>query len=609
MRSVILTHVVDPAADAPEPQVRVPPLSAGQRVALGAAGVGTWSVDLRSREVTLDARACALFGLTAASFAGTLEAVLARVHPDDVAAATACARAIAQSPSVKLELRTRAPERSLSVHGQLERGADGTPSSVSGVVLEAHPAPADRATDTLWHSVADTLPAAVAYVDAGLRCLFANRFLTSWYGRPVIEGTPFGEIVGTATFARLEPMLRRVLSGERVTFEVQLDWPRLPPIWVSSTLMPDRAASGEVRGFAWIAEDLSISHAERARLEQAVRARDAFLATVSHELRTPLTAILGYATMLRHGSISPERTPRALETIERNARAQARLVEDLLDASRIISGKMVLRVAPISPRLIVEASLDSVRPAASAKGISLDTELDCAVESIVADPDRLQQIVWNLLSNAIKFTPARGHVQVRLREAGDSLEIIVSDDGKGIATEFMPHVFERFRQQDSSASRHHGGLGLGLALVKHLVELHGGTVSAESRGDGGGSRFTVTLPRVARPPETNETTLAGARVLLVAASPQRRHEHLNWLSAQRALVRWVASPADALVELGGELADVIVCDLHVDELKALIQLLRALPAAVGGEVPIVDLRGLTEPARRVSQVAAALVRR
>ena len=235
--------------------------------------------------------------------------------------------------------------------------------------------------------------------------------------------------------------------------------------------------------------------AARVEAEQANRLKDEFLATVSHELRTPLTAILGWAHMLRHSRPDQAAAERALETIERNARAQARLVEDLLDVSRVITGKLRLSVAPVDLASVVSAAVDSVELAAESKGIRLEVTLDPSARRVTGDAGRLQQVVWNLLSNAIKFTYAGGRVGVRLRRAGSDVQILVCDDGCGISPDFLPFIFDRFRQADGTSTRRHGGLGLGLSIARHLVEMHGGTIRAESGGEGQGATFTITLPR------------------------------------------------------------------------------------------------------------------
>jgi signal transduction histidine kinase len=239
---------------------------------------------------------------------------------------------------------------------------------------------------------------------------------------------------------------------------------------------------------------LAREQSARAEAEQANRLKDEFLATVSHELRTPLTAILGWTHMLRNTGLDEPTATHALETIERNARSQAQLIEDILDVSRVITGKLRLDIGRVDVALIVNEAIDSVRLAAEAKGIQLEVTLDPSARYVFGDAGRLQQVIWNLLSNAIKFTPTRGRVGVCVKQAGPDVQIRVSDTGDGIGADFLPFIFDRFRQADGTTTRRHGGLGLGLAIVRHLVELHGGTVEAESAGEGRGATFTVSLP-------------------------------------------------------------------------------------------------------------------
>ncbi|MDE2050909.1 MAG: HAMP domain-containing histidine kinase [Gammaproteobacteria bacterium] len=232
----------------------------------------------------------------------------------------------------------------------------------------------------------------------------------------------------------------------------------------------------------------------RGQAEELSRLKDEFLATMSHELRTPLNAIFGWITLLRTRRLDEATQARALETIERNARAQKRLIEDLLDVSRIVTGKITLELGDVVPQRVIEAAVATMQPAAQAKEVSIVPLLGEVTGMVRGDPARLQQVVCNLLSNAVKFTPQGGRIAVELTMSGDQVHISVADTGQGIKPEFLPHVFERFRQEDGSISRRHGGLGLGLAIVRHLVELHSGTVEAVSDGEGRGARFIVRLP-------------------------------------------------------------------------------------------------------------------
>ncbi|MGE5357713.1 MAG: CHASE domain-containing protein [Bacteroidales bacterium] len=336
------------------------------------------------------------------------------------------------------------------------------------------------------------------------------------------------------------------------------------------------------------------------RAETANRAKDDFLATLSHELRTPLNAILGWAAMLRAGRLTAEQQERGLDVIARNARTQAQLIDDLLDVSRIITGKLRVDARPASLAASVRAALDAVRPSAEAKGLAL--EFDARTEGpLLGDPDRLQQIAWNLLSNAIKFTPAGGCVTATLTEHDKTLVLAVSDTGTGIDSAFLPLVFERFRQHDSSTTRAHGGMGLGLAIVRHLVELHGGSIRAESEGEGRGSTFTVTLPLLAEDaaaatnssaqPETGSKTngdLIGVVALVVDDEADSREMMASALQHAGARVLTVASAAEAIEALGREHVRVLLADISMpgtdgyalmrDVRQHAIETVRAVPA-------------------------------
>lgn len=251
-----------------------------------------------------------------------------------------------------------------------------------------------------------------------------------------------------------------------------------------------------------LAEALRNEQLARRQAETSDRLKDEFLAVVSHELRTPLSAILGWASILNLGEMEEATTRNALRVIERNAKAQAEIIGDILDVSRIITGKLRIDARPVELATVVQAAAETLQLAADAKAISLSVSLDGNAGLVAGDPDRLQQVVWNLVSNAIKFTPNNGRAEIRLEQVDSHLEVTVSDNGIGIGSEFLPHVFERFRQADSSTTRKFGGLGLGLAIVRHLVELHGGTVAAESAGVGQGAKFIVRLPLATTPPAT-----------------------------------------------------------------------------------------------------------
>ena len=355
--------------------------------------------------------------------------------------------------------------------------------------------------------------------------------------------------------------------------------------------------------------------AARREAEEANRLKDEFLATVSHELRTPLTAILGWAHMLATGDFDGEYTARAVETIYRNARSQAQLVEDILDVSRIITGKMRVDARPVAASPVVRTAIESLRPAVEAKHIRLSQVFDFEPRMVHADPERLRQVVWNLLSNAIKFTPEGGQIAVAVESGEAETRIVVSDTGKGIEPEFLPYVFDRFRQQDGSTTRQHGGLGLGLAIVRHIVELHGGRVEVGSEGAGRGATFTVRLPLAdPHPPAAEEAewpgpgppprpehgaseratrtaAIEGLRVLLLDDEPDTLELLAGLLSRHGAEVRPRANVRDALELVREWRPDVIVSDIAMpgEDGYTFIRQLRALPAAEGGTTPAVAL--------------------
>jgi PAS domain S-box-containing protein len=347
--------------------------------------------------------------------------------------------------------------------------------------------------------------------------------------------------------------------------------------------------------------------AAHAEADEANDVKDEFLALLSHELRTPLTSILGWAQMLADGKLNEQASNRALVTILRNARAQRQLIDDLLDISRIITGKLRLDVRHVELAPIIETVVESLRPAADARSIQLQTAIGSHNSSISGDPDRLQQIIWNLLTNAIKFTPKGGRVQVWYERIDSHVEINISDTGQGIDPEFLPHIFDRFRQSDSSSTRRHGGLGLGLSIVRQLVELHGGMVTADSPGEGKGANFKVMLPllpvahevshgemappRLGNPPLTDRPpTLNDLRVLVVDDEPDARELIGVVLKACGAEVVAVGSASEALAEMERQQFDVLVSDIGMPEDGyALISKIRQLPLERGGRIPAAAL--------------------
>jgi signal transduction histidine kinase/CheY-like chemotaxis protein len=357
-------------------------------------------------------------------------------------------------------------------------------------------------------------------------------------------------------------------------------------------------------------------HAARSDAEAANRLKDEFLATLSHELRTPLNAILGWTAMLRGGQLDSERSARALDVVERNARVQAKLIEDVLDMAGVVTGKLRLDTTPVSISPIIEAAIESVRPAAVAKQLRITFDTGDAGAVVWGDAARLQQIFWNLLSNAVKFTPPGGDVRTKVGMSRSYVVVTVTDSGVGLAREFVPYVFDRFRQADQSVTRGHGGLGLGLSIVRHLTELHGGWVEAQSEGLGRGSSFSVALPVPAIAPLVSDkpaaeapnngppTSLTGSVVLVVDDDAATRELLAQIIGQEGARVETASSAAAAIDELRRNPYDVLLADIGMpgEDGNSLLRRVRALPDSTG-RIPAIALSAYTrvedrEAARR-----------
>jgi PAS domain S-box-containing protein len=403
--------------------------------------------------------------------------------------------------------------------------------------------------------------------------------------------------------------------------------------WASVTISPVRDPTGTLRGFVKVTQDLTQrreadqqrvellrEQAARAEAEKINQVKDEFLAMLSHELRTPLNAIVGWAHLLRAApQMDPTQVARGLEAIDRNAAIQTQIVADVLDISRMTSGKVRLNPRRIDPGEVVNAAIDTVRPAAEARRINLSVSLPETPAFVYADGDRLQQVVWNVLQNAVKFTPSGGRVEARLERRDSSVEIAVTDTGIGIRPEFLPHVFETFRQADSSASRRHGGLGLGLAIVKQLVELHGGRVTAESKGEGRGTTVRVRLPLMplsvdpAAPQRDGARPLpwlGGVSVLVVDDHADARELVAVALQQAGAKVTTAADAAEGLAVLRERRPDVLLCDLEMpgESGYEMIKKVRALPSDAGGLTPAIALTAYARDEDRVRTLLAGFQR-
>ena len=443
----------------------------------------------------------------------------------------------------------------------------------------------------------------------------------SYLAVPVIARS--GDVIGTLFFGHPEPHMfnertERIIGSVAAQAAVAID---------NARLYEAAQQAAEERKVL-----LDSERSARAEAERTSQMKDEFLATLSHELRTPLTAILGWAQVLRRGSRDEADLHRGLQTIERNARAQAQLIEDLLDMSRITSGKVQLEMTPLSAKALVDAAIETVRPAADARNIHIDRDYQDGPAMVAGDPSRLQQIIWNLLSNAIKFTPRDGAIQVGVHSADQQVEITIRDSGIGIKPEFLAHVFERFRQADASTTRKHGGLGLGLAIVKQLVEQHGGTVSAASDGEGRGACFTVRLPfsvqhgangerphsaagmrAPAMPPGADASQplsdLSGLQVLVVDDEADARELIKRILSDCHADVLTAATATEALQLLQTARPDLLVSDIGMPDVDGfeLLGRVRALGAAHGGDVPAIALTAFARSEDRIRALASGFL--
>jgi PAS domain S-box-containing protein len=420
----------------------------------------------------------------------------------------------------------------------------------------------------------------------------------SYLALPVVSRS--GEVIGSMLFGHPEPGMftartERIVGGIAAQAAVAID----------NTRMYEAAQrAAEERKVL-----LDSERSARAEAERTSQMKDEFLATLSHELRTPLSAILGWSQVLRRGTRDQADLHRGLQTIERNARNQAQLIEDLLDMSRITSGKVLLDMQTLSPASVIDAAIEALRPAAEAKNIRLEKFIADDVGLIAGDPSRLQQVMWNLLSNALKFTPRDGMVRISATRDNAYVSLTVSDTGTGIRPEFLAHVFERFRQADASTTRKHGGLGLGLSIVKHLVEQHGGVVQADSEGEGRGATFTVQLPvaagsvqlpQTARktapepvppPAEEGPSQLSGVNVLVVDDEADARELIKRILNDAGAQVHTAGTAAQALQLLLSERPQLMISDIGMPDIDGfeLLALVRALGAGKGGDLPAIAL--------------------
>lgn len=643
-----------------------------RKAALDAAGVGAFNMDLRTHVLETDERLRAIFGI--AGDVLSFEDALAIIHPDDreMVKAKVAATTDPQDPQPYFcEHRVVHPDGSIHWVSAMGRstyesgGKDLRLASFDGTVLDI--TAKKRAEDELEFQrhllelIFRESPAAMA-LWRGEDFIFerVNPVYQTLFGKRTLVGSPLLEVVPELKGQGFEDILRQVFhtgvpfTGEETLarFAPEAGAPSLDRYFdftylqvcdpegrpygvydhavdVTSRVLARRALEESQRLLEQaLSERQSLLDAERAarmEVEQVSRMKDEFLATLSHELRTPLNAIVGWTQLLETTPDLSEELAEGLEIISRNARAQTKIIEDILDMSRIISGKLRLSIQPIDLAEIVRGAIETLQPAANGKGVQLRVVANASAEHLHGDPNRLQQVFWNLVSNAIKFSPQGGEVQIGIQRIASQVEVRVTDAGVGIASEFLPYVFDRFRQADSSTTRIYGGLGLGLSIVKQIMEMHGGTVRAESLGGGLGATFIVSLPLVPLSPEIEVATatprhvsrsegvaashsssdlpLDGVSVVAVDDEPDAVALVQRLLTASGARVRTASSAAEAFALIQAEPPDVLVSDIGMpmEDGYSLIRKVRALASTAGG--PTAAL-ALTAYARSVDRVKA-----
>ena len=607
------------------------------RLAMLGARLGTWTRDLVNHTVSWSRELEDIFGLPPGGFEGERDAFLARVHPEDQQALRdAVEHALDSRDHYSVEFRfhhSSGEWRWMDGRGKAVYDDTGRAIRLYGVGIDI--TDRKRAEQARAH-----LAAIVESSDDAIISKRLDGTITSWNTAATrLFGYEPDEIIG-GSILQLIPLdlhheegeiVSRLRRGERVDhYETTRVSKSGKLLRVSLTVSPVRDTTGRIVGASKIARNITereqLLESERAARSEAERlshVKDEFLATLSHELRTPLNAILGWSALLRQRGTSPEERDRGLETIERNARSQAQIINDLLDMSRIVSGKLHLEVQPLHLHEVISAAIETVRPSAEARQIRLLSLLDSSIGLTRGDPNRLQQVLWNLLTNAVKFTPSGGRIQVILERVNSHVEIVVEDSGIGIKPEFLPHVFDRFRQADASTTRRFGGLGLGLSIVRNLVEMHGGTVRVKSPGENLGTTFIVALPvsiveseperrgRVLHKEEPSIEdielpSLAGATILIVDDEPDTRLLVKRILEDRGARVLAAASATDALSLLTSDKVDLLVSDIGMPRMDGyqLIGQVRALDSRRTGPLPAIAVTAYARPEDRQRSLLA-----
>jgi PAS domain S-box-containing protein len=620
-----------------------------QEMVVRGADVGVWYCPLPFDRLIWDETVKRHFHLPADAEV-TIDTFYERLHDEDrQRVRQAIDESITARAPYDIDYRTVSPDGSsikwIRAIGRGFYDDDGQPQRFDGITIDVtervQSEIALRTSEQRLRAVVDASPECVKIVSPEGTLMYMNAA-----GLGMVEAGSLEDVKDSCVFDMIANEHReewasrhaRVCAGEKLNWQFEIVSLGGTRRWMDTHAVPLPLPDGRTAHLA-VTRDvtakklaeiereqlLESERAARSELERASRMKDEFLATLSHELRNPLNAILGWTQILQMGDASSAEVAEGLEIIERNARAQTQIIEDLLDMSRIISGKVRLDVQRIDLAAVLRAAIETVKPAADAKGIRLRAVLDPLAAPVSGDPSRLQQVFWNLLSNAVKFTPKEGAVQIVLERVNSHVEVSVIDNGEGIAPEFLPHVFDRFRQADATTTRRHAGLGLGLALVRQLVELHGGSVHAKSGGRGQGATFVVGLPLTVvhaardadadrRHPATSPervradvcVDLEGLRVVVVDDEPDARallHRLLDECGAQ---VFAAASASEAATLVERERPDVLVSDIGMpgQDGYALIRRIRALPDERGGLTPAIALTAYARAEDRVNVVVA-----
>jgi PAS domain S-box-containing protein len=587
-----------------------------------------------------------VFGIARGSFGGTAEAFRSLVHPEDLPRLRdEVARSLRTGEEYCVIFRYRHASgewRWMEGRGLPLLDATGKPVRLDGVGI-------DVTERTLADHARSRLAAIVESSDDAILSKTLDGTVTSWnagaarlfgYSAEEMIGQSILKLIPPELHAEEEQILAKVRNGERVDhYETRRLAKDGSILEVSLSVSPLRDANGVVIGASKIARDigglrraveererlLASERSARAEAERLSHIKDEFLSTLSHELRTPLTAIVGWVTLLRrHASLPPAQVSAALETIYRNARAQARIIEDLLDMSRIVAGKIRLQPEALDLGDLIHAATDGIRPAADAKRIAVELLPMKDPVMVTGDAARLQQVLWNVLTNAVKFTPAGGRITVGMRLEGEQAEVRIQDTGIGIKPEFLPRVFERFRQGDGSTTREHGGLGLGLSIVRNLVELHGGSITAHSAGEGLGATFILRLPALLmdrsahagditasrRRPAAVEpvVSLHGATVLVVDDDPDSRALLSRLLGDAGARVLEAKSAAGGIGMLQADRVDVILSDIGMPEMDGFEFIRQVRSDSAGRHAPAIAVTAFARPEDRERCLAAGYQR-